>query len=58
MKGIISPVVTLLDENGNIDIEKNMDMLDKIIDGGVHGIVLLGSSCEFPHFTLNEKKDF
>lgn len=58
MKGIISPVVTLLDENGNIDLEKNKDMLDKIIGGGVHGIVLLGSSGEFPHFTLNEKKEF
>lgn len=58
MKGIISPVVTLLDENGKIDIEKNKDMLDKIIDGGVHGIVLLGSSGEFPHFTLNEKREY
>lgn len=58
MKGIISPVVTLLDENGNIDIEKNKDMLDKIIDGGVHGLILLGSSGEFPHFTLKEKKEF
>lgn len=58
MKGIIPPVVTLLDENGTIDVEKNKDMLDKIIDGGVHGLVLFGSSGEFPHFTLQEKKDY
>lgn len=58
MKGIIPPVVTLLDENGTIDIEKNKDMIDKIIDGGVHGLVLFGSSGEFPHFTLQEKKEY
>lgn len=58
MKGIISPVVTLLDKTGKIDVAKNKIMLDKIIDGGIHGVVLFGSSGEFPHFTLQEKKEY
>nr|WP_106780485.1 dihydrodipicolinate synthase family protein [Lysinibacillus timonensis] len=58
MKGIIPPVVTLLDGNGKIDVAKNKEMLDKIIAAGVHGLVLLGSSGEFPHFTMEEKKNY
>ncbi|WP_153723012.1 dihydrodipicolinate synthase family protein [Sporosarcina cascadiensis] len=58
MKGIISPVVTLLKEDGQIDICKNKKMIDKLIERGVHGIVLLGSSGEFPHFSMEEKKDY
>lgn len=58
MKGIIPPVVTLLDEQGNIDFEKNKKMLDFLIEKGVHGLLLLGSSGEFPHFSLNEKKAY
>lgn len=56
MRGIIPPVVTLIDENGKPDLAKNKQMLDKIIEAGVHGLVLLGSSGEFPHFTMQEKK--
>lgn len=58
MKGIIPPVVTLLDENGAIDVNKNKQMLDFLIKKGVHGILLLGSSGEFPHFSLAEKKAY
>ncbi|BDH62643.1 dihydrodipicolinate synthase family protein [Lysinibacillus sp. PLM2] len=58
MRGIIPPVVTLIDENGKPDLAKNKQMLDKIIEAGVHGLVLLGSSGEFPHFTMQEKKDY
>ncbi|PIC96345.1 dihydrodipicolinate synthase family protein [Sporosarcina sp. P26b] len=58
MKGIIPPVVTLLDESGQIDMEKNKRAIDKLISHGVHGVVLLGSSGEFPHFSLEEKQQY
>ncbi|MBQ0139206.1 MAG: dihydrodipicolinate synthase family protein [Kurthia sp.] len=58
MKGIIPPVVTLVDQQGNIDFEKNRKMLDFLIEKGVHGILLLGSSGEFSHFSLEEKKAY
>lgn len=58
IKGIIPPVVTLLDAQGNFDYDKNKRMLDFLIEKGVHGLLLLGSSGEFPHFSLQEKKDY
>ncbi|MBY0223173.1 dihydrodipicolinate synthase family protein [Sporosarcina aquimarina] len=58
MKGIIPPVVTLLDKDGRIAIGKNKEMIDNLIGHGVHGIVVLGSSGEFPHFSLEEKKQY
>ncbi|MBO8173333.1 MAG: dihydrodipicolinate synthase family protein [Bacillaceae bacterium] len=56
--GIIPPVVTLFDQQGEIDESLNRQYLDRIIDAGVHGILLLGSSGEFTSLTLNERKQF
>ncbi len=58
MEGIIPPIVTLFDKNGEIDSSLNKKMIDHIIDGGVHGILLLGSSGEFPFLSLKEKKSY
>ncbi len=58
MHGIIPPVVTLLDHEGNIDLQKNFAMFDFLIEKGVHGLLILGSSGEFPHFSLEEKKQY
>lgn len=58
LTGIIPPVVTLLDEHGQIDVDKNKQMLDFLIEQGVHGLLLLGSSGEFPHFSFAEKQAY
>ncbi len=58
MAKIISPVVTILDKNGKPDREGNKKLIDFLIDGGVDGILVLGSAGEFPNFTFEERLDF
>lgn len=58
VKGVVTPIVTLLDENKMIDYKSNEILIRRLIDVGVNGIVLLGSTGEFPHLTYNEKKYF
>ncbi|MCM3704331.1 MULTISPECIES: dihydrodipicolinate synthase family protein [Cytobacillus] len=54
--GIIPPVVTLVDEAGNLDLELNRRYLDKLISQNIHGILLMGSSGEFSSLSIEEWK--
>ncbi|MCI1904693.1 MAG: dihydrodipicolinate synthase family protein [Enterococcaceae bacterium] len=47
MKKYISPLLTLFKAEGQIDFEGMHKLYDYVIDGGISGIVLLGSSGEF-----------
>jgi 4-hydroxy-tetrahydrodipicolinate synthase len=58
VKGIITPVVTLLDENKKIDCNSNKLLIKRLIDTGINGIVLLGSTGEFPSLSFEERKYF
>ena len=58
IKGIITPVVTLLDDKKIIDCKSNEILIRRLIDASVDGIVLLGSTGEFPHLTFDERKYF
>jgi 4-hydroxy-tetrahydrodipicolinate synthase len=58
VKGIITPVVTLLDDKKNIDYVANEKLIRRLIDAGIDGIVLLGSTGEFPNLTIEEKESF
>lgn len=57
-KGIIAPVVTLFDTNGEIDWEANQKLADSLINRGVHGILLMGSTGEFSALTKEERQLF
>ncbi|MFT8349179.1 dihydrodipicolinate synthase family protein [Clostridium saccharoperbutylacetonicum] len=58
-KGIYTPLVTLFDENGNIDKNNLKILIEKLIDDGVDGIVILGSVGEFFNISsLEDKKDY
>ncbi|OPJ60684.1 dihydrodipicolinate synthase family protein [Clostridium chromiireducens] len=57
-KGIYTPLVTIFDENGGIDKENSKVLIEKLINNGVDGIVVLGSVGEFFNFSLEEKKDY
>jgi len=46
-KGIFPPIVTPLDENERLDVEGFERQLAHLLDAGVHGIYLLGSSGEW-----------
>lgn len=53
----ITPVVTAFDKNYNPDIRANQKIWDFLIDGGVDGIILMGSTGEFFAMTMEQKKE-
>lgn len=58
MAKIIVPVVTVFDHNGKPDYEDNKKVADYLIENGVDGILVLGSTGEFTELTVAEKRDF
>lgn len=47
VKGIIPPVVTPIDGEERIDAAKLTRLIDFMLDGGVHGLLVFGSNGEF-----------
>lgn len=58
MVKIIVPVVTVFDHSGKPDYEANKKVADYLIENGVDGILVLGSTGEFTELTVVEKRDF
>ncbi|MDD3538452.1 MAG: dihydrodipicolinate synthase family protein, partial [Eubacteriales bacterium] len=58
LRGVYSPVVTFFDEQGNPDPEAAKKHADFLIDAGVDGIVLFGTSGEFFALSMQEKKEY
>ncbi|MEH7224700.1 dihydrodipicolinate synthase family protein [Bacillus sp. JJ1566] len=56
--GIISPVVTLFNEDGDFNWEANKQLTDFLIDKGVHGILFMGSTGEFSSLSIDMRKRF
>jgi 4-hydroxy-tetrahydrodipicolinate synthase len=54
--GIIPPVVTPLDEIERVDEGAMRALVRHLIQSGVHGIFVLGSTGEFAHLTDDEKR--
>lgn len=57
-KGVLTPVITVLDQQGKLDFEGNKLVINRLIDQGVNGLLFLGSIGEFFAFTMDEKKEF
>lgn len=55
---IIVPVVTILNENEKPDFEGNKKVIDFLVEGGVDGILVLGSTGEFTAFSYEDKLEF
>lgn len=53
----LTPVVTVFDANGNLDIEANRRVWDHLINGGVDGLVIMGSTGEFYSMPTDQKKE-
>ena len=58
MAKIITPVVTVFNNNEKPDYEGNKKVIDFLIQGGVDGILVLGSAGEFPNLSVDERMDF
>jgi len=56
IEGIIPPMATPLDENQQISKQGIQKLTDFLIQGGVHGLFVLGSLGEFYAFSPEEKK--
>ena len=55
-EGIFTPTVTPLDEKERVDEIGFVKQINRLIDNGVHGIYLLGSSGEFTTLTNTERE--
>ncbi len=57
--GIIPAAITpRRADSVEIDIARGLDLIDFLVDRGVAGITLLGSTGEFPHFTPEDRARF
>lgn len=56
LAGIVPPLVTPLSRNGELDSASFSRLIDRVIDGGVHGIFVLGSTGEFCSLNSETRK--
>ncbi|MGI9474522.1 MAG: dihydrodipicolinate synthase family protein [Rubripirellula sp.] len=57
-RGIVPPLVTPLAGRDTIDLEGTRRLLDHVIDGGVHGVFILGTTGEAPSLSYRLRRDF
>ncbi len=57
LRGIIPPLVTPLLDNDTLDNEGLERLLEHIIDGGIHGIFILGTTGEFASLSYKIRKE-
>jgi 2-dehydro-3-deoxy-D-pentonate aldolase len=53
----LTPVVTAFDSEGQLDHQANKNIYDFLIDGGVDGLVIMGSTGEFFSMEAAQKKE-
>ena len=56
-EGIYTPAITPLDADGAIDRKAYAEVLESLIAGGVHGIIIAGSTGEYYAHTTQERTD-
>lgn len=56
LKGVIPPIVTPVDADENVDEQALKNVIDYVLDGGVHGIFVLGSNGEFYALDFENQK--
>ena len=54
---IVPPVITIFDKEGEIDREKTKKFIQHLINEGVHGIFIAGSTGEAPLMNLGQRKE-
>ncbi|SNS85651.1 4-hydroxy-tetrahydrodipicolinate synthase [Anaerovirgula multivorans] len=56
LKGVIPPIVTPVDAEENVDEQGLKNVIDYVLEGGVHGVFVLGSNGEFYAFDFENQK--
>lgn len=57
-KGVNSPVITIMTNEGKIDFHNMEKHINHLADSGLNGLLFLGSLGEFYGISLKEKKEF
>lgn len=55
-RGIYPPTVTLFGDDGSLDSDANRQHVDYLINEGVQGLYVLGTTGEFMHLNLKERE--
>lgn len=58
LKGVIPPLVTPLQGRDQVDAAGTERLINHVVDGGVHGLFLLGSSGEAPSLSHRTQREF
>jgi len=56
VKGVVPPLITPIDENEQVDEAGLRRLLNYVIDGGVHGVFIVGSTGEFYGLSFEDKQ--
>lgn len=56
IKGVIPPIITPIDSEENVDEKGLKKIIDYVLEGGVHGVFVLGSNGEFYAFDFENQK--
>lgn len=57
MHGVIPPIVTVFDDDGSVDYEATAAHARFVVEGGCHGVFVLGTNGEFPLLTPDERRN-
>lgn len=56
LKGVIPPIITPVDKEENVDEQGLKKVIDHVLNGGVHGVFVLGSNGEFYALDFENQK--
>jgi len=56
-KGVVPPVVTAFDTDGALNLDKTKAFIRHLVNKGVHGIFVAGSTGEYTLLSLQERKE-
>ncbi len=57
LRGIVPPMVTPLEDHDTLDVEGLERLVEHLIDGGVHGLFILGTSGEAPSLSYRLRRE-
>jgi 4-hydroxy-tetrahydrodipicolinate synthase len=55
LRGVVPAVVTPFDADDGVDLKAAAQLTNRLVDGGVHGIMTTGGTGEFPHLDRAER---
>ncbi|MCI1996219.1 MAG: dihydrodipicolinate synthase family protein [Clostridium luticellarii] len=53
----LTPVITAFNADGSLDVRANKDVYDRLINSGIDGLVIMGSTGEFYAMSIEQRKE-